>query len=702
LNVSDHPLLTVSDLCVDIPVGGGMLHAVRGVNFTVAHGETLGIVGESGSGKSMTALALMSLLPRHTIRRAERLQLGETDLRALPERELARAIRGNRITMIFQEPMTSLNPVYTIGRQLTEAMMLHRNATQAQATDRAVGLLERVGITAAASRLGQYPHQLSGGQRQRVMIAMALMNEPELIIADEPTSALDTTIQAQILHLLAELQRELRMALILISHDLRVIARVADTIAVMYAGEVIEYGSGRALLSAPQHPYTRGLLACIPDVERGTPGTRLGSISGVAPSLIGKRQGCVFASRCAYVQHECLTHAPPMVAATPEHRYRCVLPVGWDTNAVTLQHSASVQAGDDAVELTPGSPQTPARSSDLLAVRNVSCTFTVQRGLFARKQPLAAVRDASLELARGDVLALVGESGSGKSTLARIMLGLQPPDAGQVLLAQRAIGDYDPMTRARMIQPIFQDPYASLNPRQTVREIIRRPLDIHAVDGAAEREQRVTEMLQLVGLPKRLLHAYPNQMSGGQRQRVAIARAIVLQPNVVICDEPTSALDVSVQSQILNLLLDLRDRLGLAYVLITHNLAVVRHAASRVAVMYLGRIVETAETETLFNAPRHPYTQALLQSTMSLKPGAGIPQIGIGLSFPNPLDVPSGCAFHPRCPLAADICRTTMPPTLADRAGAVACHFAPSEEAPPQHACATAEQTQSFTVQIRD
>jgi len=658
----DGHLLTVADLRVDIPLARGVLHPVRGVSFELARGETLGIVGESGCGKSLTALALMGLLPPAARVSAAALALGGTDLLTLSQARYAREVRGSRMAMIFQEPMTSLNPVYTIGRQLTEAMRLHRACTRAEATERAAHLLERVGISGARRRLNQYPHQLSGGQRQRVMIAMALMNEPELLIADEPTTALDVTIQAEILRLLAQLREELGMALVLITHNLGIVSRIADRVAVMYAGEVVESGPTTELFADPLHPYTRGLLASVPQPGATAPGSRLGSIRGIVPSLIGEIGGCAFRARCDHARDACV-ETPPNRAPTAGRAYRCVM-------EPAEARAAMPAAGEGGVE-TGRTPE----AVTLLAAHDLACHFSVKPGLFAKPQRLSAVNGVSLELKRGEVLALVGESGCGKTTLARMLLGLLPPDEGRVTLDGADVSTLDHRAVARKVQPIFQDPYSSLNPRHTIGEIIRRPLDVHALGEPRERGERVEEMMARVGLPRRLTHSYPNQLSGGQRQRAAIARAIIMRPEIVVCDEPTSALDVSVQSQILNLLKDLRDSLELSYLLITHDLAVVEHMADRVAVMYLGEIVETGGASEIFRAPRHPYTQALLASALTVTPAAGIPDNRMGGTFPNPLEPPSGCKFHPRCPAAMAVCSSRAPAVTGTHDAFVRCHL---------------------------
>ncbi|WEX11261.1 ABC transporter ATP-binding protein [Chelativorans sp. AA-79] len=588
-------LLEIRGLSVALPLPSGTLHAVREVDLALDRGQSIGIVGESGSGKSMTALALMRLLPRGARSTAGRLEFDGIALGSLEESAFTREIAGPRIGMIFQEPMTSLNPVYTIGRQMTEAAVSRGLLSTSEARNKALDLLDRVGIPDPQMRLGQFPHQMSGGQRQRVMIAMALMLDPELLIADEPTTALDVTVQAQILDLLDGLRREREMAMILISHDLAVVAERTDTVAVMYGGEMVEQGLAGDVLQAPAHPYTQALLHAIPQLG-GTP-SRLASIPGTVPSLMRLPRACVFAPRCEHRREECTVAPPPSRTGSRDHTWRCVLKAPPKTSRGTDPLHGSGAAEDADI---------------VIAAKDVTQVFTVRKALFAPKRYITALDRVSLELRRGETLALIGESGSGKSTLARILLGLAQPASGGVMMLGRPVAELSPTERASFVQPVFQDPYSSLNPRRRLSEIIARPLRLRGERDAAARDEAVAEAMDLVRLPKRLLHAYPSQLSGGQRQRVAIARALVTRPEALICDEPTSALDVSVQAQILNLIDDLRAQMGLTCLIITHDMAVVHQVADRVAVMLQGRIVEEGPALRVLTAPENDYTRRLL------------------------------------------------------------------------------------------
>ena len=602
------PELCVEDLSVAIATPAGRLQAVSGVSFRVDPAETLCLVGESGCGKTLTALSVLGLLPANVAVTAQAITFRGRDLRTLDARALA-DLRGDRIAMIFQDPMTALNPVYTIGNQLIETYQRHRGGSARAARTRAEYLLQRCGVSQPGVRLRQYPHELSGGLRQRMMIAMALMCEPTLIIADEPTTALDVTIQAQIMALLKDLQREFGMALVLITHDLGVVAQVADRVAVMYAGEIVESGTVFDIFTEPLHPYTRGLLACVPSGSRAE-SRRLGTIPGLVPTMIGARHGCSFRNRCTFAIAPCAQgEGIPLQTRGPGRDVRCIRSADLSATAQTTA------ANNDA---TAAEAENGGKGA-VLVCRGVEKTFEVG-GLIRKSQPIRAVDGVELDVHRGEVLAIVGESGSGKTTLGRMLLGLMQPSGGSILLDNKPLTALDPRAIARKVQPVFQDPFASLNPRKTIAQIIELPLSVQGIGSRAERRDRVTEISQRVGLARRLLDSYPIQMSGGQRQRVAIARALVVQPDLVILDEPTSALDVSIQAQILNLLQDLQERLSLTYVFISHDMGVVRYLADRVAVMYRGRIVEMGPVERIFEAPQHEYTKSLLGAVLQPDP----------------------------------------------------------------------------------
>ena len=661
------PLLEIEDLSVTLKLADGDLTAVSGISLSVAKGETLGIVGESGSGKSISSLAVMDLLPQGTVRKATTMRFGDIDLLSATPAQMEN-LRGNKIAMIFQEPMTSLNPVYTIGRQMTELMILHKGVSKEAAKERAVELLEKVGITAARDRLSQYPHQLSGGLRQRVMIAMMLMCEPELIIADEPTTALDVTIQAQILNLLRDLQQEMNMAMIIITHDLGVVASVSDKVSVLYAGQIVETGSVKEVFGDPVHPYTQGLLESIPVSGEITPGEELGSIPGLVPSLRTNFNGCRFANRCAKAINGCHNTLVNLTAIRPGRQTRCIL----SEAQARAKPDEKLRVRSDHIY---GS-RVDMTSAPVMSANNVQCVFQIKSNMFSPKKPLRAVDNISIDLCKGEVVAVVGESGCGKSTLARMLLGLQRPTSGTISLDGKDISNMSNIERSKRVHSIFQDPYSSLNPRRTIGEVIRRPLQLHSTGTEAEQKQQVEALMERVGIPRRLYYNYPNQLSGGQRQRVAIARALILKPEIVVCDEPTSALDVSVQAQILNLLLELRSELRLTYLLITHDMAVVEHIATRVVVMYLGRVVEIADARDIFENPRHPYTKALLSSILTPEPDSELLDTQLGTSYPNPIDPPSGCTFHPRCPVATEACKVSAPAlNKLDPTTEVACHL---------------------------
>jgi peptide/nickel transport system ATP-binding protein len=631
-------LLRVDQLVTEI--GGARI--VDGVSFEVAAGETYALLGESGCGKSMTALSLMRLLPDGGRVVSGTVQLNGEAVLALPESEMRR-VRGGGMAMIFQEPMLALNPVIKVGEQIAEALVLHQGLRGQAMQDAARALLDAVGVPDAARRLDSYPFELSGGLRQRVMIAMALAGQPRLLIADEPTTALDVTIQAQVLDVLRHLRAERRMGMLLITHDLGVVAENADRVGVMYAGELVEEGARDAFFATPQHPYSRMLFDALPHPGDGA---RLTTIPGQVPRLDAPLHGCRFAPRCPFAIARCRQESPLWQEINGQ-RVRCHL-------AGTLPLRVLQQAGTHSI---------PAHSAQrLLQIDGLKVHFPVRRGLIQRTVGyVRAVDGVSLSIQAGHTLALVGESGCGKTTVGKALLRLIEPTAGSVALNGETLGTHNLSSLRRQMQMVFQDPFSSLNPRMRVADILLEGMDALKVGAAGDRRGTVAKLLQQVGLPDDAGGRYPHAFSGGQRQRIAIARALAISPRLLICDEPTSALDVSVQAQILNLLKDLQDRLGLAFLFITHNLAVVDYLAHAVAVMYLGRIVEHGAAADVLRAPRHPYTLALVSAVPRIEPHSGESIIRLAGDQPSPLNPPTGCHFHPRCRHASEVCRQTYP-----------------------------------------
>jgi peptide/nickel transport system ATP-binding protein len=654
------PLLSVEDLHVHFVTSRGVVRAVEGVSWQVYPGEMMALVGESGCGKSVSALAVMRLLAKPAGRVVHgRIVFEGRDLLTLPEPDM-RALRGRDIAMIFQEPMTSLNPVLTIGLQIMEPLFMHKGMNEAQAQARAVELLRMVGISDPERRLRQYPHQFSGGMRQRVMIAIGLACNPRLIIADEPTTALDVTIQAQILHLMKELSREFHIAMVVITHNLGIVARYADRVSVMYAARMAEQASASRLFAKPLHPYTVGLLRSVPRLDRPR-AAKLETIEGLPPSLLAPPPGCRFAPRCHARQDACVATLPELEEIEPGHRSAC------------LRARELAQGGPPAIGLVaadaaarPASPK--VLDETLVEVERLSTWFDVGRGLFGGRQAvLRAVDDVSFAIRAGETLGLVGESGCGKTTVGRTLLRLERETAGRIvydgLEVTRAGADAIKRYR-RSIQVIFQDPYSSLNPRMTVGQIIAEPTLVHGlVPDKAAASRRVLELLGQVGLFEYMAERYPHELSGGQRQRVGIARALALEPKFIVCDEPVSALDVSIQAQIINLLEALQRSLGLTYLFIAHDLAVVRHISDRIVVMYLGRVMEIADRDRLYSEPLHPYTQALLNAVPIPDPDLERERARavLGGEVPSPLHPPQGCVFHTRCPMATSECREAVP-----------------------------------------
>ena len=629
-------LLEVKDLKTYFLTEAGIAKAVDSVSFSIFEKQVLGIVGESGCGKSVTALSVLRLVPPPGIVAGGQILFRGKDLLSIHENEME-MIRGNEISMIFQEPMTSLNPVFRIADQIAEVLLRHKQISKKEARLGVIELLRRVGIPSPEITMMDYPHQMSGGMRQRVMIAMAIACNPRLIIADEPTTALDVTIQAQILSLLDDLRETHDMAILLITHDLGVIAEMAEQVLVMYTGRIVEHASVKELFENPLHPYTQGLMQSIPSRGIGIGRDRLKPIGGVVPSLLALPPGCKFNTRCPWSFDRCFREEPGSLRARGR-------PPG-------------------ALLALLGGLCLP-QQSELLKISAVKKYYPISRGLFRRETgTVKAVDGVDLEIDRGETLGLVGESGCGKSTLGRVILGLEPPTEGRVIFDGHDLssvsGEELHQFRRRM-QIIFQDPYSSLNPRQTVGRIIGEGLVIHKIGTPVERKERVRRIMEVVGLRPELINRYPHEFSGGQRQRIGIARALALHPELVICDEPLSALDVSIQAQVINLLKDLQQEFNLTYLFISHDLAVVRHISDRVAVMYLGQVVELAEAVELFNNPSHPYTRALLEAIPLLDPNRSKKRRKQANESSEQL-MPESCIFQPRCPQAEPECQIISP-----------------------------------------
>ncbi|HEY7457602.1 MAG TPA: ABC transporter ATP-binding protein [Xanthobacteraceae bacterium] len=668
-------LLSVEDLHVQFSTSRGIVRAVEGISYTVNRGEVVAIVGESGCGKSVSSLAIMRLLPRATARITRgRIMLDGRNLLELGDDDM-REVRGRDVSMIFQEPMTSLNPVLPIGLQIMEPLFIHLKMTDTEARARAIELLELVGITDAKRRLDQYPHQFSGGMRQRVMIAIGLACNPKLIIADEPTTALDVTIQAQILELMKNLSRRLGVALIIITHNLGIVARYADRVNVMYAAKIIEQGSADDIFLKSAHPYTLGLMRSVPRLDEPR-GTKLETIEGLPPDLLAPPAGCRFAPRCPHRIEPCERPVSLRKVAA-----------GHSTACVRAAELAAGKLVGPPLHTAPRTIAATEQMKPLLEVEGLKKYFDVKvagRNLFSgTTATVRAVDDVSFHIGAGETLGLVGESGCGKTTVGRVILQLEEPTGGAIRFEGADITRSkarDLRELRRKIQVIFQDPYSSLNPRMTVGEIIGEPLHVYRlVADARGRRERVAALLDQVGLFPYMAERYPHELSGGQRQRVGVARALALEPRFIVCDEPVSALDVSIQGQIINLLEGLQERLGLTYLFIAHDLAVVRHISDRVAVMYLGRVMELADRDELYARPLHPYTKALLDAAPIPDPRverAREPRALRG-EIPSPLTPPRGCVFHTRCPIAEEQCRHEIPrPRELKKDHFVACHKA--------------------------
>ncbi len=702
--------LEITDLTTHIELSQSTVQAVGNVSLTLKPGETLGLVGESGCGKSMTGMSIMGLLPPGGKIVNGSVKLNGRDLVGLPDREL-RKIRGNEIAMVFQDPMTSLDPTKSVGYQVAESVLLHRNVTKKQAEDRAIEVLGLVGLPRPKERLDDFPHQLSGGLRQRVMIAIALACEPKVLIADEPTTALDVTIQAQILDLLSDLKDRLGMAMLLVTHDMGVVAGHTDRINVMYAGRIVETTETEMLFEHMHHPYTRALLGSIPRLEQDSK-ERLYSIPGLPPDLASPPSGCRFAARCTLATDKCREEEPPLLSAGGgliHHEFACWHPVDGPLDLSKLTDAEAL--GIDVVAATENAAtgngvtsngdgpahQAPAvvteRELDpelardgtghgMLVVDGLVKEFPITAGVLQRRVgSVKAVSGVSFNVRKGQTFGLVGESGCGKTTIGRMIVALEKADQGKVTLDGTQVssmrGRHLRQNR-RDLQMMFQDPYASLDPRMRVSSILREPLQVQGVGNQRSQLNRINEMLDEVGLPRRALERFPHEFSGGQRQRIGLARALMLNPRVIVADEPVSALDVSIRAQVLNLMKRLQAEHELSYVVISHDLAVVKYLADEIGVMYLGKMVEVGSGDVIYREPAHPYTAGLIDTIPIPDPRVEKAKDGAAIKgeIPSPVDPPSGCRFRTRCPLAQDRCAEEEPLLRPFGQGHVAaCHF---------------------------
>jgi peptide/nickel transport system ATP-binding protein len=677
---SDHrphvPILDVRDLAISYETRQGDVPAVRGVSFDIQRAETLGIVGESGCGKSTIAFGIVNFLGSNgKIVEGDILFQGQ-NLVGKPDSDL-RKIRGDRIAMVYQDPMQALNPSMRLGDQMSEVLIVHRGMEKKAAEAKCIQMLERVYMPDPANVMRRYPHQISGGQQQRVVIAMALLNDPALLIMDEPTTALDVTVEAAVLDLIADLQKDFETAIMYISHNLGVIARVADRVAVMYAGEMLERATVGDVFLQPYHPYTQGLMRCVPRLGQDKTSSYLYPIPGRVPSPKALPPGCIFEPRCAFARPDCARQRPELREIAPGHRARCLF-----AEEIAQEEW---KPPDGFVPTFAATGAAKAEDKPLLQVEHARTYYQApSRRLFGGRQFVKAVDDVSIEVKPGKTLGIVGESGCGKSTLVKTIVGLETPTGGQFEFM--GIDIAKPVSRRNLeiiknLQMVFQNPDSTLNPSFSVGVQIGRSLQRFKTVPGKEVRDEVIRLLDMMKLGERYYDRLPRQLSGGEKQRVGIARAIAGRPELVLCDEPVSALDVSVQAAVLNLLLDIQKQMGTTLVFIAHDLSVVRFFCDTIAVMYLGQIVEVGAAEAIYAPPYHPYTEALLSAVPIPDPRVEQSHIRLGGTVPSALNPPSGCRFHTRCPrkLGA-ICETQTPPwQTAETGQRIFCHIPMAE-----------------------
>ncbi len=665
--------LEIENLTIGYQTPGGLLEAVRDVSLKAASRESFGLVGESGSGKTTLALGAMDYLAANGRILGGRVSLHGCKISGLPSKEMYR-IWGRKIGMVYQNPATAMNPSLTIGRQLAETARIHQQISKAAAQKKAIAMLAKVAMPEPETVADRFPHQLSGGMLQRCVIAMGLINNPALLILDEPTTALDVTTQAVVLDLVTDLKQEFDSAILYITHDLAVVAKICDRIGVMYAGQLMEVGNTRDLFKEPLHPYTLSLLGCVPHFEPGGKKHSLASIPGLIPRLDELPPGCIFAPRCRFVQDRCRASRPVLQPAQPGHQTACLR---WRE----LPGNAG-PAGDER------SDQRSADAPVVLEIKALNKHFSPLQTLLAirrqNKKKIKAVNGVSIKVRKGDTLGIVGESGCGKTTLVRTIIGLLAPTSGKLVMDNQQLGSLTadrPRTVIKKLQMVFQNPDASLNPRRTVAEAIQRPMALLRQIDRKQIAGRTRELMKAVNLPVSYYHRFPGELSGGEKQRVAIARAFAADPELILLDEPLSALDVSVQASLINLLFDLQKKNNATYLFISHDLAAVQHISDWIAVMYLGRIVEWGRADEVFAPPYHPYTEALLSAIPIADPDVKQQNIRLEGSVPGAMDIPCGCSFHTRCPRkVGTICETDKPPwRKGPGKSRISCHIPENE-----------------------